>query len=518
MADFEDNNPFADSDRPMSDTESHNDVDAQIATESQATRRHFASRIEHILEEFPDITAQIIDAGKNREGGGSGYIAYTIRIDNVSTRRRYSEFESLRACLEKMFPTEVIPPIPEKHSMTDYAASPTKAKEDVNIIQHRQRMLTVFLNRCLRNPRIRGCSVFQRFLDPNVSWSEVLNDSPVIDLPKSVLKAPPTQPWNPTPAHQYLPIPSGSSKKVVADPSFVAMEENSKEYEAVISNGLEKVNRRLLKHLRSLSTDLSALGAAYNAYSLSESIPDVSAALERTGQAVDSGFLNTKELVDSLSSSFSEPLAESAQMATATRSVLRYARQRQLQYEQTAESLAQKKGLLETLENSEAQAERINSVLRQNSREPSEPLRAESVLPADSADRETETEASVEQFPPTHAESNVSKKASFKFPGINKLNDALHGIIDHDPEATRRNTIGKTREQISQLQEAVVVAKEDSEKTKELVKEGLMDSHKTKLNDLRAIMIAFAKCQLEWSKANASLWREVQEQAEKISI
>lgn len=40
----------------------------------------------------------------------------------------------------------------------------------MNIIDHRKRMLGVFLQRCARMKEIRYDSVFQRFLDPNASW------------------------------------------------------------------------------------------------------------------------------------------------------------------------------------------------------------------------------------------------------------------------------------------------------------------------------------------------------------
>lgn len=63
-----------------------------------------------------------------------------------------------------------MPPIPEKHQVSDYVTAPTSAKENVNIIDHRKRMLQVFLQRCTRMKEIRYDSVFQRFLDPNASW------------------------------------------------------------------------------------------------------------------------------------------------------------------------------------------------------------------------------------------------------------------------------------------------------------------------------------------------------------
>ena len=54
--------------------------------------------------------------------------------------------------------------------MADYAAKPTKAKEDVHIIDQRKRMLAVFLNRCRRMKEVVEDGVWWRFLDPNSSW------------------------------------------------------------------------------------------------------------------------------------------------------------------------------------------------------------------------------------------------------------------------------------------------------------------------------------------------------------
>lgn len=54
--------------------------------------------------------------------------------------------------------------------MADYAAKPTKAKEDTSIIDLRKRMLAVFLNRCRMMKEVREDGVWWRFLDPNASW------------------------------------------------------------------------------------------------------------------------------------------------------------------------------------------------------------------------------------------------------------------------------------------------------------------------------------------------------------
>jgi len=69
-----------------------------------------------------------------------------------------------------LFPCLIVPPIPEKHSLSDYATAPRHAKEEVTTIDLRKRMLGVFLNRCLRMKEIRRSPVFAKFLDPNASW------------------------------------------------------------------------------------------------------------------------------------------------------------------------------------------------------------------------------------------------------------------------------------------------------------------------------------------------------------
>ena len=105
-------------------------------------------------------------------------------------RRRYSEFESLRKNLSLLHPCLIVPPIPEKHQVSDYVTAPTSAKENVNIIDHRKRMLGVFLQRCALMKDIRYDSVFQRFLDPNASWVRVQPRALAIPVPRSALAIP----------------------------------------------------------------------------------------------------------------------------------------------------------------------------------------------------------------------------------------------------------------------------------------------------------------------------------------
>jgi hypothetical protein len=459
-------------------------------------------------------------------------------------RRRYSEFASLRATLVNLHPTLIIPPIPEKHTMADYAAKPTKAKEDAGIIDLRKRMLAVFLNRCRRMQDVLDDGVFWRFLDPNASWvrhnpylgesfaakilityatqTEVLHAPPASNIPKNVLKAPPLDTANPTQAHSYLPVPSSSAKLKTSgatsnsgtptappsynaapsaaahtipgpqifgrfppdtknlseeelDPYFVNFETSSKELETLLQGSMEKVNRRTLSHLAAWGDDLAELGARFNAFSLSEQSHTLASAIEKTGQAVDSTYIATAELASSLSASFAEPMRESAQFAGVVRSVLRYRVLKRIQEEMTKDELEKKKALLESLERSEAEAKRLEQHLSGGGQPGPTRSRAISNSSQRSSGQERRPEedtASIDSdFPPTHSEqpppsssqgtpehsspsSPHKKSPSGNFVTtklFGQISHAFRGMADVDPERTRRDQIGKTRESLEQV-------------------------------------------------------------------
>ncbi|KAK9477295.1 hypothetical protein V1514DRAFT_334417, partial [Lipomyces japonicus] len=592
MSSFEDNNPFAGAGHEVSVTDAEdlqttdhfatvidsaadddNDHDAANVLPPNGNNYYdpsvnggikhpYSSRIEQLLVENPDLEILITDAGKNLEGSSGGFISYTIRTGELAVRRRYSEFESLRNSLTRLFPTLIVPPIPEKHTMSDYAAAPTKAKEDHRIIDHRRRMLAVFLNRCRTIKQIRESIVFQRFLDPNVSWSEVLVSYPLTSIPKYVLRAPPLKTYDPSPDHAYLPVPSSSTRlKNDPEPEFNAAETKAKEYESTMQNGIERVNKRIIKRYGEISADLSELGARYNAWSLNE-VNTLANAIEKTGQAVDGTYIATEELITSLSSSFSEPLSESAQFAAIVRSVLKYRHQKALQHDMTLNSLAVKKNLLAALEQTEMESQRINDYLqnRDNGYARQEALAAanenvklnstetlstettdiyaatddneqRSVGPEQQSSNEPDriNHDNSEQIPyppppqsqpqpPPARRINGLGGGGFKIPGIGKLNEAIHGIIDADPETTRRNNIGKTREQLQILERSLEITTKDLSDASGSVKADLARYQQSKEQDLRKIMIAYGRCHIEWARKSLEAWEEAKEEIEKIKL
>ncbi|KAG8704131.1 Sorting nexin, cytoplasm-to-vacuole targeting pathway/endosomal sorting [Ceratobasidium sp. 394] len=304
----------------------------------------------------------ITDAQKSSEGSGSVFIAYVIRSGNSEARRRYSEFESLRNSLSKLYPTLIVPPIPSKQSLGDYAIKQSKAKEDASLIARRRRMLQVFLNRIARHPILSNEHVFHRFLERDVSWSEVLHSPPLVNLPKNILKAPAHNPTETGPAYASLPVPSPSHPLHRPDQRFLDSESFTQKFEAHLNGPLEKVTRRAAKRWSEHSHDTAELGAALNALSLSLP-PHESDAVERTGQAVDAAYVGSTKLVQAIESGWTEPLHEYAMFAAIIRRLLVYRHQKHVQYEMTLEGLESKREILEDYERSEAEAQRLASAL-----------------------------------------------------------------------------------------------------------------------------------------------------------
>ncbi|KAI1399605.1 hypothetical protein F4819DRAFT_464509 [Hypoxylon fuscum] len=562
--------------------ESDEDYGAQSQPQLAPRRKPggYDSRIEQILYENPQLPILITDAGKSAESGGK-YIVYTIRTGDLEVRRRYSEFALLRDALTRLHPTLIIPPIPEKHTMADYAANPTNAKQDQQIIDLRKRMLAVFLNRCRRMEQVLNDGVLWRFLDPNVSWNEVMHSHPISSIPKSIMKAPPLDTANPTPAHFYLPVPASSAKlkspvnpppgpvfdsagtvasqllrrfppeshdlnEQELDPYFITFEASIKELEQALMGPMEKVNRRTLNHLSSLSTDLSDLGAKFNAFALSEPSPSLAAAIERVGQAADSSYIATEELSSSLGASFAEPMRESAQFAGVVRTVLRYRIMKRVQQEMANDELVKKKALLEQLESSEAEAKRIDQYLSSSqqiggSHQVHPPRRSSSMKETSTQHHREgsgEDTASIDSdFPPTHAdvssapsarvgvpERSTSSPNHKKVPSGNSITNkifgpirhAIQGVADVDPERTRRDAIGKTRESIEQLEQAQVAAAQDVKDASASILQDLKRFQNEKEDDLKRYMLAYAKSQIEWAKKNRETWEEAKAEVEKI--
>jgi sorting nexin-41/42 len=296
------------------------------------------------------------------------------------------------------------------------------------------------------------------------------------------------------------------------DPYFINFEASTRELELLLQGSIDKVNRRTLEHLTKLSADLAELGARYNGFSLSEQSPSVAAAIERIGQAVDSTYISTEELALSMGANFAEPMRESAQFAGVVRNVLRYRVLKRVQQEMTRDDLEKKKTLLDQLERSELEAKRIDAYLA-SSTTLSPPKRSTSNAARSPPQRGSdETESVDSDFPPTHGDAPGSppsagqgqpegpssptahKKTQSGNFVTNKIfgsfRQAVNGFVDNDPERTRRDNIGKTKESLTHLEQALEVSEKDVKDATQGVMKDLKRFQKEKEDDLQRYMVS----------------------------
>lgn len=394
-----------------------------------------------------------------------------------------------------------------------------------------------------------------------------MTSHPISSIPKNYLKAPPLDPAHPAPAHAWLPVPSSTAKLKTSagmasesgtpyspsaqsalpstaahtipgpqifdrfppasqnlgeqelDPYFVNFEASTKELEMLMQGNIDKVNRRLLEHYAKLFSDLSELGARYNAFALSESSPTVAAAIERIGQAADTTYLCTEELASNIGASFAEPMRESAQFASVVRNVLRYRVLKRVQQEMTRDELEKKKNMLDSLERSELEAKRIDQYLSASMMSPpTAGSTASTATPTHNPpdrprqDRNEDTGSIDSDFPatngrtaaPIHPRAEVPPPATHRKTQsgnfvtnkiLGRISHAVHGFVDVDPERTRRDQIGKTKESLVQLEQALEVSEKDVRDASTGVLRDMKRFQQEKEDDLQRYMVSRSSAQ-----------------------
>ncbi|THH26426.1 hypothetical protein EUX98_g7761 [Antrodiella citrinella] len=484
----------------------------------QAYKSDFCCTRDQWLHSGEDVEILITDAQKTSLNSTTPYITYVIKSGNAYAQHRYSEFESLRSNLVRLYPTLIIPPIPSKQTIGDYAVKQAKAKEDAAMIARRKRMLQTFLNRIARHPIISNEHVFHRFLDGEVSWTEVLHSPPISQLPTNILRAPAHNPTDQasTAAYAALPNPSATHSLRRPDQRFLDSEIFTNKFASHLNGPMEKVTRRSMKRWSDYAHDHAELGAALNGFSLNETGP-LSSAIEKTGQAVDATYMSTTTL--ELEQNWAEPLHEYSQFANIIKKMLVYRHQKHVQYEMTQENLDAKREQLDELEKSEREARRLEEALgRGRVGGLSTSPRRDSDMPegeAEGSESPEQSEPEPAYLPPHPGPSPLRRRA----PGmgfLNALSYTLHGMMDVDPATARRNGITKSRETISQLEDALHLSAQDLKYASSTIQADLDRFQRQKVADIREMAIAMAKTHRDWCKKNLEAWEEAKRDIDLI--
>lgn len=263
--------------------------------------------------------------------------------DAIIVKRRYSEFKSLRDNLVKMYPTIVVPPIPEKHTFLTYLINSIDSSRETNVIELRKRYFKNFLQDVIfdSNIKLRNCPLLHKFLDPNYEscWESAINEPPANLIPSNLLLANPNDTTDQNGLYLLLPSVTGFDldstdnlsglkklnddiHKLHADIKLYDLKENNlheiAENDTVFSDipidlinfeinfhrnikvlhDVQKLNNRSVKNFKTLISTLIELGANLNNFSLqihdasTHRGKSLSSVIEKFGSAVDSTFLN----------------------------------------------------------------------------------------------------------------------------------------------------------------------------------------------------------------------------------
>lgn len=498
---------------------------------------------------------QIVDAVKTSEGASASYIAYVVRYEGVESRRRYSDFLALRQTLVALHPCHIVPPLPPKNSLASYAvAGPNlaRAREDHALIARRRRMLAVFLNRVLSHRVLASDRVFRRFIESNASWHEIFHLPPATLAPKNPLKAPAADPTDDSLRALFSSLPAPGSHAVLSTPDqrFIDSESFTNKFSAQMQGPMEKTNRRLMKRWSDAAHDWQELGGALNGLALNEdsqlqhlpqplnyattsSSGTLGGAIEKVGEAIDGMAIATNLMLQSWQQQYTEPLQEYTQFSAIIKDLLKYRHMKHAQFELTRDMLESKRAQLEELERSEQESQRLENALArvrligENGRvESSADASAsssqhqdQSAAPAGDADH-IDTSLPVSQrlgssaiLPPgsspeapatTHLSASTVTAPSPRRSGggslLGALTHTLHGIVDSDPEATRRATITKTRERITQLDSAMHALVRDVRHAQTTIQADLDRFQRQKVVDIREMSSDYASFHREWAE------------------
>jgi hypothetical protein len=192
----------------------------------------------------------------------------------------------------------------------------------------------------------------------------------------------------------------------------------------------------------------------------------------------------------------------------------------------TRDTLEAKKATLEDLERSEMEARRLDQALSRALAPSSRP----NDRPADSSAHTNEASEGNDSLAAPGSSSNMLSSSQLRkstsstgtgtgtgrFGFLSALGHTINGMVDNDPEATRRNNIGKTRESINQLEASIQAITSDLRYANQMIQADLDRFQRQKVGDFREMGLNFSKFHIDWCRSNLDLWKEAKKAIDEI--
>lgn len=501
----------------------------------------YESRVSKLLKSSHNIRIQITEANNSTEGQANSskkYITYTIKMINVDNpkeeiqiRRRYSDFESLRSILSKIFPLLIVPPIPPKNyfnlSILNNLVSSSKSNGTANskhetanankneysyinsthlnsqkLIEHRKRLLSNFLNNCLNIAKIRNLEFFSKFLDPNTNWQDEINLI-TTQLPKDIYHLNPENGLNSDGLYNSLPSPpsnrigsyfksnKGSNNTNTdatstdsGDPNDLPKDtsENVNDISKYPSR-LDSINKKIMDNFIGLASDYTELGTIFNSFSLliSDS-PIIRAAKLKEPQDQDNSKMNL--ILDKMGQVFDR-------------------------------SYITMNSLVNDLETkfSETLGEEVqySAILRFVRKFQRKKLRQKVMLDNEIEDKKQMLQEllSAEEMASLANSYTLNK---FKFPNvtsIKKITQYVNDIIDQHPLETRKKRISDLQVKIVTLEKCQGIMLQDISYIAEELNKNFKVFHKRQLKVIYDILLCYNGYMVSWAKKNIEIWEEL---------
>ena len=187
-----------------------------------------------------------------------------------------------------------MPPLPEKHSLLNYAPIPKVGKEEHLIIEKRKRMLVSFLHRVCAHPVLGRDHIFHRFLENSEPMEIIFNQE---EFPFS----PQTKSLTSSIITSVVSMTVGSPIASASGPDR-NIEVSNRRVESVVNN-IVKTHRAMMKLYQDLSSNFIELASGMNALSM-EHEEDVGPLLEKVGKCIQSTQEELSTLVSPLNINF----------------------------------------------------------------------------------------------------------------------------------------------------------------------------------------------------------------------
>ncbi|KAG1064764.1 hypothetical protein G6F42_026941 [Rhizopus arrhizus] len=205
----------------------------------------------------------------------------------------------------------------------------------------------------------------------------------------------------------------------------------------------------------------------------------------------------------SLEGEFAEPIQEHAQFAQIIKQVLKFRHMKHVQNE--ARRLEEAMTRERTIGSNAINVDEMNDDQQQQQQQ-QPPEENPYALPANYNNNR----------PPVRSSSNGWAGGPMKV--ISAVGHTLQNIIDVNPEATRRNQIGMSKDAMGVLQEALDITRTDLTAISSELQADLDRFQTEKIQDMRDMLIAYAKIHIRYCQKNLESWQEARAEVEKIPI